>query len=530
MEEKDRDMICMNLTFLSENTTWNPELERCLVQNHVFSSRMLEDIKKSPDAVTTLYHKACKRGPKAFEGLVKSLAQSNNSIPAQRLKPDILGRTISQSSGGKVWNSPVYATQAGYTPVYPERKGSGSSGGRNNGHNILPSRPDVNLIKGHVGILGVSGSTNDSGIPPPCIFNKDPLAPDIVLRPSNGDNPDAGITPNPHLHPAPPQFDVKKATQFAPVSKYQACYPMTLCPRGMCLIVNIENFEHHKERRGSSADAANLSHLFNELGFAVTLKTDPSAIDLKRQILEFSQLKAHAKAQMSVIVVLSHGGNGFILGSDGKRCDNEWILQQFNNEMCPDLMGKPKFFIFQACRGDDEDRGAFASFTPYKSGPLSTVETDASAFQVRRQPTWTDMLIAYATIPGYVANRDIFRGSWFVEAICKVFASQSAEKDIREMMDEVSQEMMNFRSEGPDISMQSSTYEVRGFYKKLFFNPGMYINNGVDGPSATKSSNLSVKQQMNQPAHPDTSSAHRLESKLKSMGLSEAVEDKQLSV
>ena len=126
MEEKDRDKICMNLVFLSgihkggafvtyfshhdslvivylnhglvgplrvtilwetlaapcehtclpiENTTWNPELERCLVQNYVFSSRMLEDIKKSPDAVTTLYHKACKRGPKAFEGLVKSLAQ-----------------------------------------------------------------------------------------------------------------------------------------------------------------------------------------------------------------------------------------------------------------------------------------------------------------------------------------------------------------------------------------------------------------------------------------------------------------------
>ena len=77
------------------------------------------------------------------------------------------------------------------------------------------------------------------------------------------------------------------------------------------------------------------------------------------------------------------------------------------------------------------------------------------------------------------------------------------------------------------LLVQSSTYEVRGFYKKLFFNPGMYMNNGVD---ATKSSNLSVKQQMNQPAHPDTSSAHRLESKLKSMGLNEAVEDKQLSV
>ena len=59
----------------------------------------------------------------------------------------------------------------------------------------------------------------------------------------------------------------------------------------------------------------------------------------------------------------------------------------------------------------------------------------------------------------------------------------------------------------------------------------MYINNGgMDGPSDPKSSNLSGKQQMNQPAQSGTSNAHRLESKLKSMGLNEAVEDKQLSV
>ena len=39
-------------------------------------------------------------------------------------------------------------------------------------------------------LIGVSGSSDDSSSsPPPCIFNKDPLAPDIVLRPSDGDNP-----------------------------------------------------------------------------------------------------------------------------------------------------------------------------------------------------------------------------------------------------------------------------------------------------------------------------------------------------
>ena len=44
-------------------------------------------------------------------------------------------------------------------------------------------------------LIGVSGSSDDSSSsPPPCIFNKDPLAPDIVLRPSDGDNPGSTVT------------------------------------------------------------------------------------------------------------------------------------------------------------------------------------------------------------------------------------------------------------------------------------------------------------------------------------------------
>ena len=59
----------------------------------------------------------------------------------------------------------------------------------------------------------------------------------------------------------------------------------------------------------------------------------------------------------------------------------------------------------------------------------------------------------------------------------------------------------------------------------------MYIKNDVDGPYAAKSSNLSGKQQLNQPAQQlDFNDAHRLESMLKSMGLNENVEDKQLAV
>ena len=53
------------------------------------------------------------------------------------------------------------------------------------------------------------------------------------------------------------------------------------------------------------------------------------------------------------------------------------------------------------------------------------------------------MLIAYATIPGYVANRDNMRGTWFIEAICKVFMKNAADMDIKEMMDEVNNQFSN---------------------------------------------------------------------------------------
>ena len=44
--------------------------------------------------------------------------------------------------------------------------------------------------------------------------------------------------------------------------------------------------------------------------------------------------------------------------------------------------------------------------------------------------------------------------------------------DIREMLDLVAQQMKYYENEFGD--KQSSTYEVRSFYKKLFFNPGLF--------------------------------------------------------
>ena len=50
---------------------------------------------------------------------------------------------------------------------------------------------------------------------------------------------------------------------------------------------------------------------------------------------------------MMILAILSHGGNGNVYTSDGRNVRIESIYEKFNNQFCPLLKGKPKFFIIQ---------------------------------------------------------------------------------------------------------------------------------------------------------------------------------------
>ena len=66
-------------------------------------------------------------------------------------------------------------------------------------------------------------------------------------------------------------------------------------------------------------------------------------------VYDFSK-EDNSQSEMSVVVVMSHGDEGVLYGSDGLPVQDEALLTMFNNQNAPQLKGKPKFFVFAHCR------------------------------------------------------------------------------------------------------------------------------------------------------------------------------------
>lgn len=128
-------------------------------------------------------------------------------------------------------------------------------------------------------------------------------------------------------------------------------YKMTSQNRGMALIIDNEEFETLPPRRGSHVDKDCLAQLFQQLGFWVVIKRNLRKLSFEYELMSFATDNIHQQMDMAVVCVLSHGEDGVVICTDGQRISIEAILYKFNNSAAPPLKGKPKYFLFQACRG-----------------------------------------------------------------------------------------------------------------------------------------------------------------------------------
>ena len=158
--------------------------------------------------------------------------------------------------------------------------------------------------------------------------------------------------------------------------------------------------------------------------------------------------------------------------------DVEDIYRRFNNANCDGLRNKPKFFIIQACRGIEEDEGVAKARI---MGDCAMMKPDASPFNSfidvnPSESSWSDILVLYASIPGYVCYRDEKSGSLLIQFLDYVFRKYAHKLDLRELLDKVVNKIKNLRIPRGLVGVkQVPSIENRGFTNKLYFTKSLSL-------------------------------------------------------
>ena len=133
----------------------------------------------------------------------------------------------------------------------------------------------------------------------------------------------------------------------------QRIYKMKYKPCGIGIIINNEEFTEtsFKYRSGSSIDAHRSQDLFNYLSFITQCHKNKTHIEM-RQILNDVAGMDHSNYDCLIVTILTHGDYGDVLyGTTGQGIVIQEVIETFSGTRCPTLIGKPKLFIIQACRG-----------------------------------------------------------------------------------------------------------------------------------------------------------------------------------
>jgi caspase 6 len=214
-------------------------------------------------------------------------------------------------------------------------------------------------------------------------------------------------------------------------------YKMDHRQRGIALVINIQKFDptpfaqkQLEERVWSIKDVESLRKTFEYLEFDFQLLEDLKANEIITTIQGIASIHEYrTDVDCFVCVVMSHGGQDKIMASDNKEVSFEEIMAPIKS--CKSLIGKPKLFFFQSCRGKNEmETIAISSTSKTSSQSLkldSLNKTDANPFSNTNNISIleyeSDLFIFYSTLPNHssFAFHDLNKGTYFIQSVCEVF-------------------------------------------------------------------------------------------------------------
>lgn len=217
-------------------------------------------------------------------------------------------------------------------------------------------------------------------------------------------------------------------------------YKMETNNRGLFVIINNRDFLpgsgfENDPRNGTDVDCKQMKELFTELGFQVEVHTNVTTQEMRAVFMAVSK-KDHSGYSAFGCCILSHGEEGAVFGTD------DMIEIKELTKMLRDtkLNGKPKLFFIQACKGSD-----YMETVSADDPRADKMDADSPDDQENLNiPSEADFMYAYSTVPGYLSWRDEENGSWFIQAVTKVFRANAHKLDVGRMLTRVNLEVSKF--------------------------------------------------------------------------------------
>ncbi|XP_075473265.1 caspase-6 [Ascaphus truei] len=211
-------------------------------------------------------------------------------------------------------------------------------------------------------------------------------------------------------------------------------YKMNNKRRGLALIFNHEWFHWFltmPERRGTNADRENLRKRLTEQGFEVHCYENLKAEEVLQKIHDAS-VRDHSDADCFLCVFLSHGEDNHVYAYDAK-IEIQKLTNLFKGDKCQSLVGKPKIFIIQACRGDKHD-APVTVVDAIDGSDTETNEIQVDAAAVHTLPAGADFLMCYSVAEGYYSHRETVNGSWYIQDLCEALKLHGSSLELTEVL------------------------------------------------------------------------------------------------
>lgn len=190
-------------------------------------------------------------------------------------------------------------------------------------------------------------------------------------------------------------------------------------------------------------------NIFAFTGFRVAMYPNLTASQM-RNVCSKMAAKDHSECDCFVCVILSHGEEGLVYGTD-KTVEIKALTRYYKGDVCPTLVGKPKIFIIQACRGYQTDPGVSINVVDAKGKAPDDKDVLVTKPEMVKLPIEADFMFAYSTVPGYYSWRNGMNGSWFIQALCDALEAVGKTVEIRKLLTLVNKKVaQNFKSMNPD--------------------------------------------------------------------------------